>query len=276
MKVYKRISLLLIVMLLLLSSCSIKKQEITDDTPTQVENDLYEVRKENGEYFLIIKKSLADTQVSGMTFSDPMEMKLTILSGGLTDKQLSALWTPPDENGESRVALFDLDNLYEPVVPKDTKIIKLSFHGDEYRYSLTHEHNDWSYSYVTFYRKADFEKKLSDRLNSTETYQTVVENGIEKKIYEYEYEYDPSVSSLFYSSGKIVYYRIQKIGTIFHVFENYVYDYSSISSLAPSAAHPNSVTIYLENGSYSVFTFGYVGKALPLEWILELDTRRVQ
>ena len=265
MKKHLRFLILLLACLLFLASCHISGIPRATD-----ENSLYEIQKTDGTHYLVIKDSLKNTPVTSKEFSDLKAMKMILLSGGLTAEQLSPLWTPPDETGKTRVKLFDLDNLYEPILPRGINIHSYSFFKDQYWAVLKSEAFDFEYAAVTFYPKDDFEEQLSNNLNNLAPYQTVVENGIEKKISERIQSRNDPYTSLSIPNYKGVYYRLPLIGKELHVFETYV-------STTDTFEDPYiMVVVYLDDGSNAVFQFQGPKQPLSLEQLLKLDSKKLR
>ena len=260
----------------MLLGCSNPVQnEISEPTDTTFINSRYDIQKESGEYYLILNEQPEVTGYSAPFFSSLSEMKKTILTGGLTDQNLVAFQNYPPKNGEMRIELYNLDHLYEPIVPDNVEIGTITFFGRWYRVSLEAKSNEFWSGSATFYKESTFEKTLSDRLNGIDSkYQTIVENGIEKKIHEYENEISPDGKQYVTSAGKSVYYQLEKNGVSFHVFESFAYS-TGFSCIRPSKEYPQRVTIYVEDGNYAEFSFDTLNMNPSVDWILALGSKPV-
>ena len=113
-----------------LTSCNTEPQIVVSDP-----NSGYTIEKEDGEYYLVMDEIYSETGNSlncevepTVLFKSVKEMRDSILNGTLTEEQKNTIAKfSKDENG--KIIIFDLNNLFQPILPSDLEWSCTSWSG---------------------------------------------------------------------------------------------------------------------------------------------------
>ena len=127
----KLLSVFLCAVLLLLTACSTHGEKYA-------ENELYTIYAKDGQYSLVMKQTpgLSGFEDGSVVRTDPKfsslaEMREAILTGSFSDMELFAIQRF-SKNDAGNIIICDINNLYEPVLPKNITIGEVVWHGDSY------------------------------------------------------------------------------------------------------------------------------------------------